>query len=76
MKFNINDIAEVKLTEYGLVVLNRHYLSSGVKPAGLNENVLEVPVWYLMFLFGNHLFMGATDIVFENNEIEIIRTVK
>ena len=75
MKFNINDIAEVKLTSYGLNIINYHFTSVDVKHAGLNENILEAPLWDIMAIFGKYLFMGATDMVFENNEIKIIRTV-
>ena len=76
LNININDIAQVKLTSYGLTILNNHYNHLGLKPTGLNENILETSVWDLMYLFGRHLYIGATQMVFENNEIKIIRSVE
>jgi hypothetical protein len=76
MIININDTVEVKLTSYGLMIINYHYINAGVKPTGLNENVLETSLWDIMAIFGKYLFMGATNMVFENNEIKIIRSVR
>lgn len=76
MKININDTARVTLTSYGLNCYNQYYIGLNVHPEILKNNVLEAPVWDIMLIFGRRMFMGAVEMVFVNNEIEIIKVLE
>ncbi|MFC8685993.1 hypothetical protein [Brevibacillus porteri] len=60
--FNMNDNARVKLTELGFTILeaNKYY------PKPDDEGYLTLPLWELMKLFGEHLFLGCK-VPFETN---------
>lgn len=67
MKFNINNIASVTLTEKGKVIyLSKRYTDRPLK----GGKVLKTELWYIMNIFGEYVHMGA-DPVFENNIIDI-----
>lgn len=71
MKYNINEIVEVKLTEYGESVLQKENLSIYNYNYYPYEMKLKVELWALIQIFGNYIGMGFTQ-CFENNEIEFI----
>ena len=60
LNININDIAQVKLTSYGLTILNNHYNHLGLKPTGLNENILETSVWDSIYNLLSSGFFSAS----------------
>lgn len=81
MKFNINDIVRVKLTDYGLEILKSRYRHLSDQSNGLisydniiglkEDRVYETEMWQLMQEFGQCMYMGNIEIPFENNSIEI-----
>lgn len=81
MKFNINDIVRVKLTDYGLGILKSRYRHLNKQSNGLisydniiglkEDGMYETEMWQLMQDFGNCMYMGNIEIPFENNSIEI-----
>ena len=75
LKFNVNDIVRVKLTQVGLNIIRkkedcyRHLKISGIKRKKDKEGYTKFQLWELMSLFGDHLYNGC-DVPF-NPEIKI-----
>ena len=74
---NLNDQVEVKLTDYGLKIYNDYWEGLDLKKYGLevpelNNNILKTELWDLMHIFSKYIYMGNTEVPFENNEIKII----
>ena len=67
-KININNMASVKLTEYGLIRLR--YSPTGPFKYNSDTKILKIELWDLMHIFGESMYMGCPQ-VFENNEIVI-----
>lgn len=75
VKLNVNAWCQVKLTKYGLEIINKScpaVLESSFK---FNEKTNEYKdeLWSLMNIFGEHMWMGNRNTPFENNEIKIIQ---
>jgi len=72
MKYNINDICKVTLTNFG----EDQLISKNPVAYEYNYNtisrILQIELWELMNIFGKSFYFGYPNI-FENNEIEIIR---
>ncbi|TLX15987.1 hypothetical protein [Rhizobium sp. MHM7A] len=64
---NINTKVRVKLTKEAKEILSRKDLYELA-----NSDVFETELWYLMKVFGPHLYQGMTFNLFEGNEIEFI----
>ena len=83
MKFNINDIVRVKLTDYGLGILKSRYRHLNKQSNGLisydniiglkEDGMYETETWQLMQDFGNCMYMGNNEMCFENNIIEVLK---
>lgn len=76
---NINNQVEVKLTDYGLQICKDYWKSLNLEKYGfkfsdlkIEDNILKIELWGLMIMFGKYLYMGNTEIPFENNEIKIL----
>ena len=79
---NINDMCRVILTDHGAKVLNAHYRKleqemlvynlqqKVIRPDMHKGQILDMQLWELMQIFGEHLFVGAEP-VFENNKLLI-----
>lgn len=77
---NINDSCWVILTPRGARILNAHYrkleqdaMENGYRgaitlPNAHNGMKLKIQLWELMNIFGEHLYIGASN-VFDNNMI-------
>lgn len=65
---NINKEVTVTLTDEGMNVLNEK--NEIAQKYNLEGNVLKVPLWELMFTFGNSLYVGCAQL-FKNNEVII-----
>ena len=75
MKINMNDSVRVTLTATGAQVYNK-YLSqftfSGRREPNTTEGyVLKTPLWDLMHIFGNSIYMGC-NVPFEFNVLELV----
>jgi len=77
MKFNINDKATVRLTEAGKRILRDHHaglpadLREYFRPRWETDEPVEFPIWDLMHVFGPALYMGAPEMPFVRNEVEM-----
>jgi hypothetical protein len=60
--FNMNDYVKVKLNELGFTILETKISYHKLD----NEGYLTLPLWELMQLFGEHLFLGCK-VPFETN---------
>jgi|GEM_PF-2593157 len=79
MKFNINAQVRVRLTKLGAAAHNAHHrlaLSERSWTPKAEGDVLEVPLWDLMHIFGPHCFMGSPIQPFKDNEIEFTMGVE
>lgn len=65
MKININAVVTVRVTVLGALVCARN----GQPLSEVWE--ITMPLWELMQLFGPHIHMGMTKMLFVNNEIDI-----
>ena len=76
-KFNINDMATVELTPYGVDILGNHYEKYWQRDmetiSGFNNTscIYTTELWNLMQIFGECLYMGNPAIPFVSNEITI-----
>lgn len=69
MKFNINDVAIVKLTPFGLAILKSKHKFYDMPKVEI-DMMYECSIWSLMNDFGGKLHMGMIEMVFEDNAIE------
>lgn len=65
---NINDMASVKLTDYGLIRLG--YDANGPHHYNYDTKILKIELWDLMKIFSDAMYMGCPQL-FEKNEITI-----
>lgn len=77
-EINMNNNVRVKLTTYGLKVFKAHYKYYGLdwtdyKFYFTQSKQLQVPLWELMKIFGNCLYMGNLEIPFQKNRITIVK---
>src|SRR3569832_1831609 len=73
MKFNINAQVRVRLTKLGAAAHNAHHrlaLSERSWTPKADGDVLEVPLWDLMHIFGPHCFLGSPIQPFKDIEFE------
>lgn len=68
MKININDRVRVKLTPHGKIIMAMNEYSVDKPDA---DGWLELPLWELMWVFGQCMFHGNPNLPFEGNEIEL-----
>lgn len=71
VRVNINDKVSIKLTEYGKEILQKYYQNNLPKhliPEIKNDD-MDFMLWEIMQIFGEFLFMGNTEIPFEDNRI-------
>jgi hypothetical protein len=82
VKININEYVKVKLKEQGFCIHRQHYDNLWVgrvpafpynPPEVDNLGYTEMPLWELMWLFGEHISLGMevpfdTEIIFEKGE--------
>lgn len=74
MKFNINDQATVRLTDYGKRILtSEHRRFKLPDPAIPEDGRYKCSLWAMMITFGLYMSMTATEMVFVDNEIEILK---
>lgn len=67
---NVNRQVKVILTHYGLRIAAHHpYFTLTQYNFVVGTNELTVPLWELMFVFGEHHRMGCLEIPFQRNEI-------
>lgn len=76
MKFNLNEIVKVTLTEAGLRRLREHYAElrhdmRPPQPQDVAGRSVEFQLHELMRIFGPMLYVGSDDIPFEHFAIEI-----
>ena len=69
---NTNAMATVTLTPLGMELLRSYFFIDPEKFCGLNGNILEMPLWQLMQIFGSHMRNGNNEVPFEDNEITIL----
>ena len=78
MNININQMAQVRLTEEGAKVFNawdRETQFPGWVPKDLNAgDVFKGHLWHLMQVFGPHIYMGC-NVPFEGNEIQLVGVI-
>ena len=71
---NLNNYVKVKLTKFGLDVLIKHYNKYGIT-AFLKKEIEDMgkdgehkfQLWDFMQIFGEHLYLGAENVVESNN---------
>lgn len=68
---NINTLVKVRLTEYGVDVMEKKNPVAMAFHFDKNTKTLKTELWDLMNIFGEQMYMGAKQ-VFENNNIEIM----
>lgn len=77
IKLNLNDDARVTLTKTGANIYNkwdRDTAYPGWKPKNLKAgDVLKEPLWQLFQTFGSCMYMGAPEMPFLNNLIEVTK---
>jgi len=71
--YNINALAEVVLTDYGLKILREKVARFGLFPDVINgkTRTLNTELWNIMYIFGDCLWMANRDIPFVHNNITI-----
>jgi len=72
MKFNINDICKVTLTNFGEDILIRKDPVAYEYNYNTISRILQTELWVLMNIFGKSFYFEYPNI-FKNNEIEIIK---
>lgn len=68
---NTNAMATVNLTPLGMELLRAYFFIDPEKLCVLNGNILKMPLWQLMSVFGTHIQNGNNEVPFEDNEITI-----
>jgi len=69
----MNSMCRIKLTPFGIgVLLEEKFQTTYRFNLDKQTHILTTELWNVMVLFAPHLFNGAVDIPFENNEIEIL----
>lgn len=66
--FNLNVQARVLLTEHGAQIYNNH--GSRLGPPKKEDHSLEVPLWELAAIFGEHLYNGG-EALFRDNTVRL-----
>ena len=68
-ELNLNSEVIIKLTDYGKEILKSQGILNTV---GIDENgYSSFQMWELMHYFGSHMFIGDTEVPFEQNSIII-----
>ncbi len=72
--FNINCRVEVELTDYGVMILEKHYHDLGINEFKFDgkDSKYRTEMWHLMQTFGACLWMGNRNIPFVRNEFMIV----
>lgn len=68
---NTNTMATVNLTPLGMELLRSYFFFDPKNFCVLDSNILKMPLWQLMQIFGSHMQNGNKEVPFENNEITI-----
>ena len=72
MKLNVNVMVKINLTEDGYKFYT-DWLSQFPNQRVPNKNeVLNLPLWEVMQIFGTHLYNGQTKMFFEDNSLELV----
>lgn len=73
-KINLNQRIKVKLTNLGREHLKERYenynsvlIAKQTPPKMDKEGFTEFPLWEFMFEFGNNMYVGAQNIIEDNN---------
>lgn len=83
IKFNMNDMFSVVLTEFGSQHLNKIRVHANNEMIKLNSShrlpmtvpgdVIEMSLWTFMQMFGSCIHEGAADSPFVGNNIEFVK---
>lgn len=71
MKFNINDVVTVSLTDLGKKVMVRYYAKRDQRPPDKEWVDGKFQLWYLIEIFGPYINGAMQDPYFKGNIIEI-----
>ena len=55
---NLNDNVEVKLTDYGLIILKQKYTPEEFKFLDIKDSIYKTQLWVLMSDFSSCLYVG------------------
>jgi hypothetical protein len=78
---DLNDAVICTLTEEGYFTFCKYLTELGVDPKeyipkfynqGLTENQIKLPLWNVMKIFGNQMYMGNNKQMFVENKLEIL----
>jgi hypothetical protein len=72
MNVNINDSCMVKLTHAGYSVLKENNKIALQYNYDASNHELTIQLWDLMRTFGDQMFNGRLEPLFENNEITLL----
>lgn len=67
LQHNINENIRVKLTGAGIQLIQTKYPAHYVNDYDLQKNILELPMFDIMIIFGKFMNHGGTDMFIDGN---------
>jgi hypothetical protein len=70
IELNMNDEVNLILTKTGAKIYNEYFKGLPQNKYGFGDQ-LRMPIWEVMLVFGQHLFLGIPEVCFIDNKLWI-----
>lgn len=73
MKLNVNAMVKLHLTEEGHKFYTNWLSQFPNQRIPTKNEVINLPLWEVMQIFGSHLYNGQTKMFFQDNSLEVVK---